>query len=65
MRFLLEDPWQRLRRLRELVPNICFQMLLRGVERGRLHRYPDNVVREFVARSRRGRASTSSASSIR
>src|SRR5215471_14352154 len=30
MRFLHEDPWQRLRALRERVPNICFQMLLRG-----------------------------------
>ena len=30
MRFLREDPWQRLRQLREAVPNICFQMLFRG-----------------------------------
>src|SRR5439155_445846 len=30
MRFLHEDPWQRLRELREHIPNICFQMLLRG-----------------------------------
>ena len=30
MRFLNEDPWERLRQLRERVPNICFQMLFRG-----------------------------------
>src|SRR5260370_2297322 len=37
MRFLHEDPWQRLRELRERVPNICFQMLL---PRAHAHRYP-------------------------
>ncbi len=30
MRFLHEDPWERLRQLREAIPNICFQMLLRA-----------------------------------
>jgi pyruvate carboxylase len=48
MRFLLEDPWKRLRRLRELVPNICFQMLLRGANAVGYTAYPDNVVREFI-----------------
>jgi pyruvate carboxylase len=48
MRFLLEDPWKRLRRLRELVPNICFQMLLRASNAVGYAAYPDNVVREFV-----------------
>ncbi len=48
MRFLLEDPWKRLRRLRELVPNICLQMLLRGANAVGYTAYPDNVVREFI-----------------
>ena len=48
MRFLLEDPWKRLRRLRELVPNICFQMLLRASNAVGYTAYPDNAVREFV-----------------
>ena len=48
MRFLLEDPWKRLQRLRELVPNICFQMLLRGANAVGYTAYPDNVVREFI-----------------
>ena len=49
MRFLLEDPWTRLRRLREEVPNICFQMLLRASNAVGYTAYPDNVVREFIA----------------
>ena len=48
MRFLHEDPWQRLRQLRSLVPNICFQMLLRGANAVGYTSYPDNVIREFV-----------------
>jgi len=48
MRFLLEDPWQRLPRLREAVPNICFQMLLRASNAVGYTAYPDNVVREFI-----------------
>ena len=48
MRFLHEDPWARLRRLRELVPNICFQMLLRASNAVGYAAYPDNVVREFI-----------------
>jgi pyruvate carboxylase len=48
MRFLLEDPWKRLRRLRELVPNICFQMLLRASNAVGYTAYPDNAVRAFV-----------------
>jgi pyruvate carboxylase len=48
MRFLLEDPWQRLRRLREAIPNICFQMLLRASNAVGYTAYPDNAVREFV-----------------
>jgi pyruvate carboxylase len=48
MRFLHEDPWARLRQLREAIPNICFQMLLRASNAVGYTAYPDNVVREFV-----------------
>src|SRR5579871_6989114 len=48
LRLLHEDPWQRLRALRERVPNICFQMLLRGANAVGYASYPDNVIREFV-----------------
>ena len=48
MRFLHEDPWQRLRELRAQVPNICFQMLLRGANAVGYTSYPDNVIVEFV-----------------
>jgi pyruvate carboxylase len=51
MRFLHEDPWQRLRDLRERVPNICFQMLLRGANAVGYTSYPDNVIVEFVRES--------------
>ncbi len=53
MRFLHEDPWVRLRRLREAIPNICFQMLLRASNAVGYAAYPDNVVREFVAEAAR------------
>ena len=48
MRFLHEDPWHRLRVLRERIPNICFQMLLRGANAVGYTSYPDNVITEFV-----------------
>jgi pyruvate carboxylase len=48
LRFLHEDPWQRLRKLRKRVPNICFQMLLRGANAVGYASYPDNVIIEFV-----------------
>jgi pyruvate carboxylase len=48
MRFLHEDPWQRLREFRERIPNICFQMLLRGANAVGYTSYPDNVIVEFV-----------------
>jgi pyruvate carboxylase len=48
LRFLHEDPWHRLRVLRERVPNICFQMLLRGANAVGYTSYPDNVIIEFV-----------------
>jgi pyruvate carboxylase len=48
LRFLHEDPWQRLAKLREAIPNICFQMLLRASNAVGYTAYPDNVVREFI-----------------
>jgi pyruvate carboxylase len=48
MRFLREDPWKRLRLLRERIPNICFQMLFRGANAVGYSNYPDNVVAGFV-----------------
>ena len=51
MRFLHEDPWQRLRQLREAIPNICFQMLLRGANAVGYTSYPDNVIIDFVRES--------------
>jgi pyruvate carboxylase len=48
MRFLHEDPWQRLRALRERIPNICFQMLFRGSNAVGYSNYPDNAVAGFV-----------------
>ncbi len=48
MRFLHEDPWERLRELRKRVPNICFQMLFRGSNAVGYTNYPDNVVAGFV-----------------
>ncbi|WP_078121358.1 pyruvate carboxylase [Thiosocius teredinicola] len=51
MRFLNEDPWERLAKLRELIPNICFQMLLRGANAVGYSNYPDNVVDSFVRRA--------------
>ncbi|MCA9651488.1 MAG: pyruvate carboxylase [Myxococcales bacterium] len=48
LRFLRECPWDRLDSLRELVPNIPFQMLLRGANAVGYTNYPDNVVKAFV-----------------
>ncbi len=51
LRFLYESPWMRLARLREAIPNICFQMLLRASNAVGYTAYPDNVVKEFVKES--------------
>jgi len=51
MRFLREDPWERLSTLRERLPNLLLQMLLRGANAVGYTHYPDNVVRFFVARA--------------
>lgn len=47
-RFLHESPWERLRLLREKIPNIPFQMLLRGSNLVGYANYPDNLVRSFI-----------------
>jgi pyruvate carboxylase len=51
MRFLKEDPWGRLTSLREAVPNILLQMLLRGANAVGYKNYPDNAVRYFIAQA--------------
>jgi pyruvate carboxylase len=48
MRFLTEDPWERLAALREKTPNLLLQMLLRGANGVGYTNYPDNVVKFFV-----------------
>jgi len=53
LRFLREDPWERLSRLRALVPNVPFQMLLRGANAVGYTNYPDNVVKAFVKQAHR------------
>ncbi len=54
MRFLREDPWDRLTQLREAVPNVLIQMLLRASNAVGYTNYPDNVVRYFVAQAADG-----------
>ena len=49
LRFLYEDPWERLAALREAIPNICLQMLLRGRNTVGYTPYPERVTRAFVA----------------
>ncbi len=49
LRFLKEDPWERLAALREAVPNICLQMLLRGRNTVGYTPYPELVTSAFVA----------------
>ncbi|MFZ2257415.1 MAG: pyruvate carboxylase [Clostridiaceae bacterium] len=48
MRFLTEDPWERLRILRQKMPNSLLQMLFRGSNAVGYTSYPDNVIREFI-----------------
>ncbi|WP_173933632.1 pyruvate carboxylase [Chelativorans sp. Marseille-P2723] len=54
MRFLTEDPWERLSRIREAAPNLLLQMLLRGANGVGYTNYPDNVVRYFVQQAASG-----------
>ncbi|RED92047.1 pyruvate carboxylase [Marinoscillum furvescens] len=51
MRFLKESPWKRLQLLREAVPNILFQMLLRGSNGVGYTAYPDNLIEQFIETS--------------
>jgi len=51
LRYLKEDPWERLRQLREALPNTRLQMLLRGQNLLGYRHYSDDVVRAFVART--------------
>src|SRR5699024_5967922 len=50
-RFLKEDPWDRLLTLREKMPNLLFQMLLRASNAVGYKNYPDNVIDQFVRES--------------
>ena len=54
MRFLREDPWERLAALKERVPNILLQMLLRSANAVGYKNYPDNVVQHFVQQAATG-----------
>ena len=54
MRFLTEDPWERLSKIRAGAPNILLQMLLRGANGVGYKNYPDNVVRHFVKQAAAG-----------
>ncbi|TPN77690.1 pyruvate carboxylase [Mesorhizobium sp. CU3] len=54
MRFLTEDPWERLSKVREAAPNLLLQMLLRGANGVGYINYPDNVVQHFVKQAASG-----------
>ena len=54
MRFLTEDPWERLAKIREDAPNLMTQMLLRGANGVGYTGYPDNVVRHFINQAAAG-----------
>jgi pyruvate carboxylase len=54
MRFLTEDPWERLALIRKGAPNILLQMLLRGANGVGYTNYPDNVVQHFVKQAASG-----------
>jgi len=50
-RFLKESPWNRLTELRKKIPNVLFQMLIRGANAVGYKNYPDNVIRDFIDES--------------
>jgi pyruvate carboxylase len=54
LRFLNDDPWERLAQLRQAVPNVLLQMLLRASNAVGYTNYPDNVVRHFVQQAAKG-----------
>src|SRR5206468_10933965 len=51
LRFLKEDPWERLRAIKRVMPNTRLQMLLRGQNLVGYRHYPDDVVNAFVERA--------------
>ncbi|KAF1815693.1 pyruvate carboxylase [Eremomyces bilateralis CBS 781.70] len=53
MRFLYEDPWDRLRKMRKAVPNIPFQMLLRGANGVAYSSLPDNAIEHFCEQAKK------------
>ncbi|RDW67835.1 hypothetical protein BP6252_09231 [Coleophoma cylindrospora] len=53
MRFLYEDPWDRLRKMRKLIPNIPFQMLLRGANGVAYSSLPDNAIFHFCEQAKK------------
>jgi len=53
LRFLREDPWERLARLREAVPNVILQMMVRASNAVGYTSYPDNVLQHFIAEAAR------------
>ena len=53
LRFLGEDPWRRLEKLREAMPNICIQMLLRGRNTVGYTPYPEQVTTSFIKEAAR------------
>ena len=54
MRFLTEDPWERLARIRESAPNLLLQCLVRGSNGVGYANYPDNAVAFFIAQAAKG-----------
>ncbi|MGL4731591.1 MAG: pyruvate carboxylase, partial [Clostridium sp.] len=50
-RFLKEDPWERLEKIRKKMPNVLLQMLIRGANGVGYKNYPDNVIKEFIKES--------------
>ncbi|MBE6041539.1 MAG: pyruvate carboxylase [Clostridiales bacterium] len=54
MRFLGEDPWERLAVLRQQIPNVLMQMLIRGANAVGYKNYPDNTIRKFVQEAYKG-----------
>lgn len=50
-RFLNEDPWERLRKIRQKMPNTLMQMLFRGSNAVGYSNYPDNVIQAFIKES--------------
>jgi len=54
MRFLTEDPWERLELIKEKAPNILLQALVRGANGVGYTNYPDNVLRYFIKQAAEG-----------